>query len=100
MPTLDQIKDFAVSYEALWDALRTPDNERTRATWNSVACWAGILKRAQVDVGVQLMTPLTLEHHADEARRQMDRIDAVQRGALLEKEDTPPHNEPTIDGVY
>jgi len=99
MPTPSQIKDFAVSYEALWDALRTPDNERTRATWNSVACWAGILKRAQVEVGVQLLLPITLQQHADEARRQMERIDSITHGSVHE-DGIPPHDEPTVDGVY
>lgn len=84
MPTPDQIKDFAVSYEALWDALNTPDHKRNRTTWNSVACWAGILKRAQVDVGVELMSPATLQTHIDSARQHMERIDSIMHGSIHE----------------
>ncbi len=84
MPTPDQIKDFAVSYEALWDALNTPDHKRNRSTWNSVCCWAGILMRAQRDVGVVLMADVTLQGHIDVARKHMERIDGIMSGRIHE----------------
>lgn len=76
------IKDFVVSYEALWDALRVPEKERNRDTWNSIFSWATILRRAQEACGIEIMPKETCTSHIETARLEMARIDATIKKIL------------------
>lgn len=95
MPTPDQIKDFAVSYEALWEALRVPERDRNRGVWNSIACWASILHGAQINCGVEIMPAATCLNHASKARAEMARIDSIMHGSIHE-DGIPPHDRPIL----
>lgn len=112
------IKDFVVSYEALWEALRVPRAQRGPEAWNSIACWARILHNAQVACGIEILPAATCLQHVEMARAELAKIDSLvrernddaRREALQDAADDrladreergdPPHNEPTIDGVY
>ena len=48
------VTHLAVCYEAYCSATSIPSEQRTPAQWDTVACWAGMLKEAQTLAGVEL----------------------------------------------
>lgn len=100
--TPNDIKDFAVSYEAFWDAHRKPEASRDRQDWNAVSVWARLLKMTQIAVNVEILSQATLDGHIAKAREEMAKIDSgirlrlddARREALQDAADLPADYEP------
>lgn len=101
MPTPNDIKDFAVAYEAFWDTLRATD--RGEVEWNALSVWSRLLKENQITVGVEIIPPATLDGHRDKARAEMAKIETIKRekrdfdarhDARQDATDIPPEFEP------
>lgn len=83
MATPQEIKHFAVSYEAFWDAIRVPEGDRDRQAWGNILGWSRMLKESQEAVGVEILEPITLQNHMDNARAHIDKLDGYE--AMAEK---------------
>ena len=84
MPTPADIKHFAVSYEAFWDAMRVPQEERTRSNWQEVLTWATLLWDSQTAVGVWILPEQTLQNHITTAQTAIARGQTAAEAARLE----------------
>lgn len=74
--TPNDIKHFAVSYEAFWDALRA--TERGENEWNALRVWSRLLDEAQITVGVEIIPQATLHNHMARAIAEDDKIKGLE----------------------
>jgi hypothetical protein len=85
-------KTLAVAYQGLWSKIAIAEEARKASDWNFIVVWADLVKTKQASLGIDLMTVGSLDNYIRQGRIEIERIER--------EGEKPPHNEPSIDGVY
>jgi len=86
-------KSLAVAYEALWRTLRIAEDKRTATDWNFIVVWADMVRTKQAALGIELMTPPSLDNYIRKGREMVLKLEALERENLEEERRKAQQNE-------